>query len=203
MSENKSSKYNTRWIVTVAMLSAVAEILMVLDFPVPFLPPFYKIDFSELPVLIGAFSLGPVAGVVIELIKVLLNLLINGTTTQGIGEIANFLIGCSFVLPAAMLYLQEKNKKKAIIGMTVGTIACVFIGCILNAYVLLPLYATMYGGIDIIIGMGTKVNRAITGMTSFVLLATAPLNLIKCIAVSVIAAFIYKPLSRVIKGYKN
>lgn len=199
---SKSQVNKTRWLVTVAMLSGIAVVLMLLDFPVPFLPPFYKIDFSELPVLIGAFCLGPVAGIVIELIKVLLNLLINGTVTMGIGEAANFFIGCAFVVPAGLVYLHNKNKKSAILGMCVGTASCTVIGCILNAFVLLPLYGKAFGGLDNVIAAGTSVNSAIKGMTSFILLATAPLNLIKCISVSVIAAFIYKPLSRIIKGYK-
>lgn len=198
----KSQVNKTRWLVTVAMLSGIAVVLMLLDFPVPFLPPFYKIDFSELPVLIGAFCLGPLAAIVIELIKVLLNLLINGTVTMGIGEAANFVIGCSFVVPAGFLYLHKKNKKSAIFGMCIGTIDCTLIGCILNAFVLLPLYGKAFGGLENVIASGTSVNSAIKGMTSFILFATAPLNLIKCVSVSVIAAFIYKPLSRIIKGYK-
>lgn len=198
----KSQVNKTRWLVTVAMLSGIAVVLMLLDFPVPFLPSFYKIDFSELPVLIGAFCLGPVAGIVIELIKVLLNLLINGTVTAGIGEAANFIIGCAFVVPAGFIYLHKKNKKSAILGMSIGTLSCTVIGALLNAFVLLPLYGKAFGGLDNVIAAGTGINSAITGMTSFILFATVPLNLIKCVSVSVISAFIYKPLSRVIKGYK-
>ncbi len=198
----KSQVKKTRWLVTVAMLSGIAVVLMLLDFPVPFLPSFYKIDFSELPVLIGAFCLGPVAGIVIELIKVLLNLLINGTVTAGIGEAANFIIGCAFVVPAGFIYLHKKNKKSAILGMSIGTLSCTVIGALLNAFVLLPLYGKAFGGLDNVIAAGTGINSAITGMTSFILFATVPLNLIKCVSVSVISAFIYKPLSRVIKGYK-
>ncbi len=198
----KSQVNKTRWLVTVAMLSGIAVVLMLLDFPVPFLPPFYKIDFSELPVLIGTFCLGPLAGIVIELLKVLLNLLINGTVTMGIGELANFIIGCSFAVPAGFFYRSKRTKKTAILGMCIGTVDCTVVGCILNAFVLLPLYGKAFGGLDNVIAAGTSVNSAINGMASFILFATAPLNLIKCISVSVITAFIYKPLSRIIKGYK-
>ncbi len=185
---------------TGAMLAAIAAVLMFLDFPVPFLPSFYKIDFSELPVLIGAYALGPVAGVIIEAFKILVKFLIKGSTTAGIGELANFLMGVAFILPASIPYRLKKTKKRAIIGLVIGTVCCTVAGCLLNAYVLLPVYAKAFGGMEKIIGLGTKVNKNISGLGSFVLLATAPLNLIKCISVSVITMLIYKPLSRIIKG---
>ena len=98
----------TRTMVEIAMLSAIAVVLMLFEFPLPFIaPPFYELDFSEVPVLIGAFALGPWAGVIIEAIKILLNLVINGTITAFVGEIGNFIIGVAFVLPAALIY----NKK--------------------------------------------------------------------------------------------
>ncbi|MCR5824773.1 MAG: ECF transporter S component [Lachnospiraceae bacterium] len=197
---------NTRMMCTGAMLAAIAAVLMFLDFPLPFLPSFYKIDFSELPVLIGAYAMGPVAGVVIEAFKILVKFIIKGTSTAGIGEVANFLMGLAFILPASIMYQVKKNKKSAITGLAIGTVACVIAGCLLNAYVLLPAYVKFSSYIpdmDSIISSGTKVNSHITGLTSFLLLATAPLNLIKCVSVSVITVLIYKPLSRIIKGNSN
>ncbi len=186
--------------VTGAMLAAIAAVLMFLDFPLPFLPSFYKIDFSELPVILGAFTMGPVAGVIIEAFKILVKFLIKGTSTAGIGELANFLVGISYVLPASVFYLVKKTKKQAIFGLIVGSITCIIAGCLLNIYVLLPAYATAFGGMENIIGAGTKVNKNITGLGSFILLATAPLNLIKSAIVSVITVFVYKPLSRFMKN---
>ena len=186
--------------VTGAMLAAIAAVLMFLDFPLPFLPSFYKIDFSELPVILGAFTMGPVAGVIIEAFKILVKFLIKGTTTGGIGELANFLLGISYVLPASVIYLAHKTKKQAIIGLIVGSVCCIITGCLLNAYVLLPLYAKAFGGMENIIGAGTKVNKSITGMGSFILLATAPLNLIKATVVSIVTVLVYKPLSRFMKN---
>lgn len=196
----KKRKLTVRWMVTVAMLSAVAEVLMQLRIVVPFLPSFYKIDFSELPIMICAFALGPVAGAVSELIKILLNFLINGTDSIGVGELANFLVGCSFVLPASIIYTRHKTKKNAIIGLGVGTAVCIAAGAILNAYVLLPAYAAAFGGMDNIIGAGTKVNKGISSLGTFILLATVPLNLIKCLVSGVLSVLLYKPLSRYIKG---
>ena len=92
------------------------------EIPLPFAPAFYEIDFSEVPVLVGCFAMGPLAGAVIELIKIILNLAINGTMTAGVGEVANFLIGCSLVVPAGLIYRKMKTRKGAIIGMVTGTL---------------------------------------------------------------------------------
>ena len=196
-----NKRMKTRNMVSIAMLAAVAVILMLFEFPLPFLPPFYKIDASELPVIIGAFAMGPWAGVLIELIKILLNLLLDGTTTAFVGEFANFLIGCSYVVPASLVYYYRKSKKNAIVGLGVGTIACAVVGCLLNAYLLLPAYSKAFHmEIDALIAMGTAANKAIDSMFTFVLFATAPLNILKCGLVSVITMLIYKPISRILKG---
>ena len=191
----------TRNMVSIAMLAAVAVILMLFEFPLPFLPPFYKIDASELPVIIGAFAMGPWAGVLIELIKILLNLLLDGTTTAFVGEFANFLIGCSYVVPASLVYYYRKSKKNAVLGLVLGTVSCAVVGCLLNAYLLLPAYSKAFHmEIDALIAMGTAANKAINSMFTFVLFATAPLNIFKCGLVSVITMLVYKPISRILKG---
>jgi len=196
---NKRTK--TRDMVSIAMLAAVAVVLMLFEFPLPFLPPFYKIDASELPVIIGAFAMGPWAGVLIELIKVLLNLLLDGTTTAFVGEFANFLIGCSYVVPASLVYYNRKSKKNAVLGLVLGTVTCAVVGCLLNAYLLLPAYSKAFKmDIEALIAMGTAANKAIDSMFTFVLFATAPLNILKCGLVSVITMLIYKPISRILKG---
>ncbi len=196
------SVFSVRSLTVIAMLAAVATVLMLLEIPLWFAPGFYKLDFSEVPVLIGAFSLGPAAGVMIELVKVILNLVVNGTETMGVGEFANFLIGCSMVIPAAILYQRRKSRKSAIIGMAFGTGSMIIIGSLLNAYVLLPAYAYFYGGVPLssLIEAGTKVNPAITNLPTFILLAVAPFNLLKGIVVSAITTLLYKRLSVIIKS---
>ena len=192
----------TRTLVEIGMLGAIATVLMLFEFPLPFIaPPFYEIDLSEVPVLVGAFALGPAAGATIEFIKILINLLINGTTTAFVGEIGNYILGCSFIIPAALIYKKKKSKKNALIGMIVGTITLTVFGCFLNAYVLLPTYAAAFGmPIDAIIGMGTAINPSIDNIMTFVVIAVAPFNIIKGIAVSAVTMLIYKHISPILKG---
>lgn len=199
--EKSSSTFNIRSLTMIGMLSAIAVVLMLFDIPLGFLPSFYEIDLSEVPVLIGSFALGPVAGIMIELIKILLNLMINGSDTAGIGEVANFLIGCALVVPSSMIYFKKKKRKAAVSGLAIGTLFLIVTGSLLNAYLLLPTYAVAFHmPIDGLIAMGTAVNPAINSMTTFILLAVAPFNLIKGIVVSVITILLYKKLSPIIKG---
>ena len=168
--------------------------------PLPFAPAFYKIDFSEVPALIGCFAMGPAAGAMIELIKIVLHLLISGTSTAGVGDIANFAIGCAFILPAAWIYKAKHSRKSAMIGMAAGTVFMAFIGCFLNAYVLLPAYAKAFSmPIDALVGMGTAVNGHITNLLTFVVFAVAPFNLLKGAMVSVVVLLIYKKISPILK----
>lgn len=192
----------TRTLVEIGMLGAIATVLMLFEFPLPFIaPPFYEIDLSEVPVLVGAFALGPAAGATIELVKILINLLINGTATAFVGEIGNYIIGCSFIIPAALIYKKKKSKTNALIGMVIGTIIMTVFGCFLNAYVLLPTYAAAFGmPIDAIIEMGTAINPGIDNIMTFVIIAVAPFNIIKGIVVSICTMLIYKHISPILKG---
>lgn len=198
--DGRKEKINARTIAQIGMLGAVALVLMLFEIPLPFAPSFYKIDFSEVPVLIGSFAMGPVAGVLIELVKILLKLLTKGSTTAGVGDVANFLIGISFCLPAAFIYRKMHSKKGAIIGMAAGTIFMTLVGCFLNAYVLLPTYAKAFQmPIDALVAMGTAVNGHITSLFTFVAFAVAPFNLLKGVLVSLVVALIYKKISPILK----
>lgn len=194
----ENSKVNK--MVKIAMLAAVSALLMYIEIPLWFAPPFYEIDLSEVPVLIGAFSMGPLAGTLIELVKILVKLVIKGTQTYGVGECANFFIGCALVLPAALVYKKNKTQKGAIIGMVVGTLVMTFIGCFINAYVMLPAYSAAFKmPIDALVAMGTKVNKNITSMSTFVFFAVVPFNFIKCVIVSVITFLLYKRVRTILK----
>ena len=196
-----NSGTKVRMMAQMGMLSAIAVVLMLFEIPLPVAPSFYEIDFSEVPVLIGCFTMGPLAGAIIELLKILLNFAINGTATAGVGEVANFLIGCAFVIPAAVIYKKKRTRTGAIIGMVTGTLFMTFIGCFLNAFVLLPTYAKAFGmPIDALVGMGTAVNSHITSLTTFVIFAVAPFNLLKGFLVSLIVFLIYKKISPILKA---
>lgn len=191
---NRKRVLSTKGIAKIGILSAIAALLMLLDFPLFFAPFFYKLDFSEVMVLLGAFSMGPVAGIVIEAIKILLNFALNGTDTAGIGELANFIIGCSFVVPAAIIYQRNKSKRSALLGMVAGIVAMTIIGAVMNYYVIIPAYS-MIMPLDKIITYGTEVNSAINSLESLILLATTPFNLLKGILTSVAAFLLYKRVS--------
>ena len=185
-------------ITSIAMFSALAGVLMVIELPLFFAPSFYKLDLSELPVLICAFYLGPVSGVVCEFLKVLIKLLLKGTSTAFVGDFANFLVGCSFVLPASILYQKLLSKKGALISLSVGTGIMTVFGSLFNAWFLLPRFAVMYGlPMDAIIGMGTQVNSAITSVSTLVLFAVVPFNLVKGVLVSALTFLLYKRVEKV------
>ena len=190
---------NTKVIAKVGVLAAVATLLMLLDFPLWFAPNFYKLDFSEVPVLLGAFALGPAAGAMIELVKILLNFVLNGTDTGGVGEFANFLIGCAFIVPAGFMYKRNKTFKNAILGLIVGTLTLTVAGAFLNYYLLLPLFSNIYGyPIQAFIDMGNVINPAITDLKTLVLYAVVPFNILKGAMVSVMVLMIYKKLSPIL-----
>ncbi|MBH1942424.1 ECF transporter S component [Mobilitalea sibirica] len=197
----KISLLSVRGMTVIALLSTVAVLLMFLEVPLWFAPSFYKIDFSEVPVLIGAFALGPVAGVVIEFLKIAINLFLEGSDSALVGELANFLLGCALVVPAAAIYYKGKNRKSAIIGLSIGTVVLVIVGSLLNAFLLLPFYARVYIPMETIINMGRAINPNITSVTTMVLYAVTPFNLLKGILVSLITILIYKRVSFIIKGY--
>ena len=200
---SKESIFTTRKVAMIGMFSAIAMILMLFAFPLPFAPGFYKLDFSELPILVGAFAFGPAAGVMMEFIKILLNLVFDGTTTAFVGELANFMVGCSFILPVSVIYAFKKSKKNAIVSCVAGVLIMTVFGTAFNAIYLLPAFAKLYGmPLETILEMGVKVNPLVSegNIVSFVVACVAPLNLIKSTAVSVVTLLIYKPLSPIIKA---
>ena len=199
---NVTGRSKVRTLAQIAMLGAVATVLMLFEFPLPFIaPPFYELDFSEVPILVGAFPMGPLAGVAIEAIKILLNFVINGTITAGVGEFANFILGCAFLLPASLIYRQKKTKKRAIIGMALGTVIMTVAGCVMNAFVLLPAYGAAFGmPVDAFVQMGTAINKSVNSLFTFAVLAVGPFNLIKGILDSVIVMLIYKRIRVILKG---
>lgn len=195
-----TNKYSTRTIASIGVLSALAVIVMLFEIPLPFLPPFYKLGFDEVIVMIGGFALGPLAAVWIEGIKIILNLMLNGTITAGVGEFANFLMGCSFVLPAAIIYKHNKTRKNALKGLIVGSLSLVIVGCFLNYFIVLPMYSKLLPmPMDALIDIGTKLNGSVDSLFTFVVMMTAPFNLIKAVLSSLIVFLSYKKISVILK----
>lgn len=185
----------------IGVFSALSFVLFIAEFPLPFLaPPFYKLDFSEIPVLIGAYAFGPVAGVLIEFIKIALKLAIKGTTTAFVGDLANFVVGCSFVLPASVIYHFNKTKKGAWISGGIGTLTITIFGSLFNAIYLLPAFSALFHmPMEAIIGMGSEIIPAIKDVPTFALFAVAPFNLIKGASVTLFTMLVYKKISPILK----
>ncbi|MEG0132711.1 MAG: ECF transporter S component [Clostridium sp.] len=193
---NKSKNVNR--LVKISLLVAMGFVLMLFDFPIPGFPPFLKLDLSDLPALIGGFALGPVAGVIVEGGKVILNLVFSGSITGGVGEFANFLIGGTFVYVAAFIYHRNKTKKSAAIGLILGTIAMTIVGAVFNYYILIPLYGTIMGGMSNVIGASAEGNANISSLAGIIVLGITPFNILKGVLVSVITFASYKKISPLI-----
>ena len=198
----KRSVSPARRVSIIGICAAIATVLHVLDFPLVFLAPeFYKLDFSELPVLLCGFYLGPSATVACEGVKILLKLLVKGTSTAFVGDFANFVVGCSFVLPATIWYHAHKSKHSAVIGLVIGTLSMTVLGTAFNAVYLLPKFAELYGiPLDAIIGMGTAIHSGVSSVSTFVMLCVAPLNLVKGSVVSLLTMLLYKRVARPLFG---
>ncbi len=189
----------TRDLTTVAVLAAISAVLFMNEIPVVL---FYKLDLSHLPVLLGTFAMGPIPGTLILLVKSLLGLL--HSTSQGVGELADFLMGFAMLLPAGLLYRHEKSRKSAILGMAVGTIIATLVAVLVNLYIMIPFYGVASGmPVEAIVSMGTAIIPAVDSAWKFVLLITAPFNLLKWILISVLAGLTYKPLSPILHGRKR
>ncbi|QQY80101.1 riboflavin transporter FmnP [Keratinibaculum paraultunense] len=197
----RKEDFNTRTMVKISVLGVIAFILMLLDFPLWFTPPFLKFDVSDVPALIGSFALGPMAGVIVQLVKNLLKILLAGTNTAVVGEIANFIVGSVFAYVAGLIYYKEKTFKNAVIGLVVGTIAMTVVISIANYYIMIPFYAKAYGmPLDKIITISGAVNKYVVDLKSLIIFAVIPFNLLKGVVVSLITILLYKRVSPILKS---
>ena len=192
--------FNTRTMVKVSILGAFSFLLMLFEFPLWFAPTFLKFDFSDVPGLIGSFALGPFAGVLVQLVKNLLNLAIEGTDTAAVGELANFIVGSIFVYTAGYIYHRNKTFKTAIIGMVLGTLAMTVVMSLANYFVMIPLYAKLFGcPIEDIVALGSAVNKYVVDFKTLILFAVVPFNIVKGIIVTLITTLLYKRVSPILK----
>ena len=192
MSETKRKMFTVGVMTRVAILAAAASILFLIQIPIV---AFYKLDLSNIPVLLGAFSMGPIPGMMILALKSLIGLL--SSSSAGIGELADFIMGAALVLPAALIYQQNKTRKSAIIGMAVGTLCMVIAGVLANKYIMLPFYmGAFHMDMDGILRFANV--AGVDSEWKLLLMITGPFNLLKGVVLSVVAGLIYKPLSPIL-----
>ena len=177
----KTGKWSIQKVIYTAMLAAVAGVLMSLEFSVPMMPPFYKVDFSDVPSVIAVFLMGPVSGICVEVIKLLIKLITVGTNTMYVGELANLIAAFLFVWPLWFLYQKlGANRKAAVEALLISIVIRTACACFINANITLPLYAkAMSLPLDEVIRMVASVNPAIKDLNGFIILATIPFNVLK------------------------
>ena len=196
----ESRLLTTKNVVLMGMFGALAGVLMIFEFPLPFLAPsFYGLDISEVPILVGTFALGPVAGAVMEVVKILVKLVLKPTSTGFVGEFANLTFGCAMVIPAGLIYKFKRTKKGATTGLFVGTVLMAAAGVVGNALVMIPFYSN-FMPLESIIAAGAAINPAISNVWTFAFICVGPFNVVKGIVVSLITALVYKRVSVIIHG---
>lgn len=191
-------RMSTEILVKVSILSAMAFIIMMIEFPLAIFPEFLKIDLSDIPALIGGFAMGPVVGVIIELVKNVLHLLV--TKTVGIGEMANFVCGATFVATSAIIYKRNKTKKTAALALIAGTVIMSIVASIFNYFVLIPLYeSALHFPISGMIAAAASITSLVVDLKTLVLFSILPFNLLKGFIVSIVVFLIYKKVEPIIK----
>lgn len=191
-------KVTTKSMTKISVLSVIALILMYIDFPVTFIAPnFIKMDISDVPALIGGFAMGPMAGVSIEGIKVVLEIIFKGTTTGGVGELSNFLVGCAFVVPASLIYHYKKSYRTAFIGLLVGIMTMTLFATISNYFFIFPLYAK-FMPMETIVAAGSAITSKVTDLWTLMVYCMAPFNILKGLAASAVTMVLYKRVSPIL-----
>lgn len=194
----KEKLLTTKNVVLMGMFGALGAVLMLFEVPLPFIAPsFYGLDLAEVPVLVGTFALGPVAGAVTEVVKILIKLVLKPTSTGFVGEFANLAIGCALVIPAGIIYQINKTKKGALYGMITGTVVMSVAGIVINALVMLPFYSN-FMPLENIIAAGAAINPFVSNIWTFAIICVGPFNVIKGFVVSLITWLVYKRISIII-----
>lgn len=190
---------STRTLVKISVLSAIAFILMFFQVPLPFAPPFMQVDISDVPSLIGAFAMGPLPGMMIVLIKNFLHILVEGSKTQFVGELSNFIVGSAYVVTASIIYLRRKSFRTAIIGTIVGILVMSVVATLSNYFIVFPLYAKAFGiDIEALVNMAKGMNSLVTSYESLMVAAVFPFNLVKGIVVGLVTMILYKRVSPIL-----
>ncbi|KIR02923.1 Substrate-specific component RibU of riboflavin ECF transporter [Lachnospiraceae bacterium TWA4] len=197
---NQSNKLSTKKLTLIGMLGAISAVLMILEFPLPIVPGFIKMDFSELPIILGGYLMGPVAGSFIVILKILIKFLFKGTSTAGVGEISNMLYAFCYMLPSVLIYRKFLHSKSgAAISMAIGTVVTSIVSIFANFYFTFPAYAKLFGmSIDAIVGAGAAINSNIHDLFTMMIFCMLPFNLLKYGLVSLVTFLVYKRLHRLL-----
>lgn len=195
---NKKEILTTRNMVRIASLSVISMVLMFFKISTFFAPPFLKLDISDLPSLIGAFAISPIAGVLVQFLKNILNLITEGTMTGGVGELSNFIVGSVFVFTAGTIYHKNKTYKSAVIGLALGVIVMTLFSTASNYFVVFPLYSKLMP-LDKIIELGSSLNKYVVDYKSLIFFAVVPFNILKGTITSLVTLLIYKKVSPILK----
>ena len=195
--DRKDASISTRVVAGAGMLAAAACVLQYLEFPIPLMPPFIKFDFSDLPALVGAFAYGPVAGILIELVKNLIHCAASQSFT--VGELSNFILGAAFTFTAGLVYKRKKNKKTALIGGVLGAVIMGLVSLPSNYFVVYPFYYNFMSE-EVVFAAYQKILPSMTSILQSLLVFNLPFTIIKGLICVLVTMAIYKPLSRILKG---
>lgn len=199
-----TSRMKAKEIAVIGLFGALSAVLMLARFPLPFMPPFLSFDLAGLMEILGGFMFGPMAALLIIVVKILLQLVMQGSFSLGTGELQNFILSCSYVLPAVLLYHRSKTRKMAVGGMALGTIFVSVVAVFTNLYLIIPFYVKLFGmSMDDIIAMCNAVNPAMKNAMTMAIFGLLPFNLIKYGVTSILAFLLYKRLSHLLKGIIN
>lgn len=197
-----NQKMNTKQLTLCGLMGGLSAVLMFFKFPLPFMPPFMDFDFSGLVEIIGGFAMGPFAALAIIIVKIILKIVWQGSSSAWTGELQNFMLSCAYVLPAVFLYHTHKTKLRAVVGMAAGTVICAAVSVFTNLYIIIPFYTSFMGiGMDDILSMCRAVNPLLSSELSLALFGIIPFNLIKNGVLSILAFGVYKKMSRHIKQF--
>lgn len=187
-------------ITRIAILGTLGALLMLIDFPIFIAPSFYKLDIGDLPCLVGAFAMGPIPGLFIQIIKILLKLLFKPTSTAFIGEVAAFIFSTSYCVIASILYQRNKTKNGAIKAIIIGSIAMILISTMANYLFIIPAYSKLYGmPLEAIIGLGNAIFPIVKDLLSFCICCVLPFNIVKAMIVDILVILLYKHISPLLK----
>ncbi len=193
--------FTAQTIAKVGVLAAMAGILMYFQFPLPFAPPFMKVDISDVPSLIGGFALGPIPGVMIVLIKNIIHVIIKGTSTAYVGELSNFIVGSAFVVVSSLIYQKDKTKKTAVKGLLWGTLVMTALAVLSNYFIIFPLYSKAFFGGDVngFVPMAAELNKFVKSYETIMVFAVTPFNIVKGLLASFVTMLLYKRVSPLLK----